>query len=126
MQPVSLLCIQMCITRYTWCMRTNIDLDDEFVTESEESQDYDKLMDRTERRVRPSSNAIKKGKAAWSKLEDVLAERRGKVVRHSELLVLCLLESRSEVLHDGLKAVRGQDGELAGGRSRGLLRAGRR
>lgn len=54
----------------------HFDLDDEFVAESEEPQDYDKLIDRAERRVRPSSNAIKKGKAAWSKLEDVLAERR--------------------------------------------------
>jgi hypothetical protein len=51
------------------------DLDDDFVAESEESQDYDKFI---ERRPRPSSssNAVKKGKAAWSKLEDVLAERR--------------------------------------------------
>ena len=54
----------------------HFDLDDEFVAESEESQDYDKFIDRVDRRVRPSSNAIKKGKAAWSKLEDVLAERR--------------------------------------------------
>ena len=54
----------------------HFDLDDEFVAESEESQDYDKFIDRVERRVRPSSNAVKKGKAAWSKLEDVLAERR--------------------------------------------------
>ena len=54
----------------------HFDLDDDFVAESEESQDYDKFIDRVERRVRPSSNAIKKGKAAWSKLEDVLAERR--------------------------------------------------
>ncbi len=54
----------------------HFDLDDEFVAESEESQDYDKFIDRVNTRVRPSSNAIKKGKAAWSKLEDVLAERR--------------------------------------------------
>ena len=54
----------------------HFDLDDEFVAESEESQDYDKFIDRVDRRVRPSSQAIKKGKAAWSKLEDVLAERR--------------------------------------------------
>jgi len=54
----------------------HFDLDDEFVAGSEESPDYDKFIDRTERRARPSSNAIKKGKAAWSKLEDVLAERR--------------------------------------------------
>jgi len=54
----------------------HFDLDDEFVAESEESHDYDKFIDRVDRRVRPSSNATKKGKAAWSKLEDVLAERR--------------------------------------------------
>ena len=54
----------------------HFDLDDEFVAESEEPQDYDKFIDRVDRRARPSSNAIKKGKAAWSKLEDVLAERR--------------------------------------------------
>jgi hypothetical protein len=55
----------------------HFDLDDDFVAESEESQDYDIFIDRVDnRRVRPSSNAIKKGKAAWSKLEDVLAERR--------------------------------------------------
>jgi len=54
----------------------HFDLDDEFVAESDESQDYDKFI---ERRPRPtsSSNAAKnKGKAAWSKLEDVLAEKR--------------------------------------------------
>jgi hypothetical protein len=53
----------------------HFDLDDEFVAESEESQDYDKFI---ERRPRPASgsNAVKKGKAAWSKLEDVLAEKR--------------------------------------------------
>jgi hypothetical protein len=53
----------------------HFDLDDEFVAESEESQDYDKFI---ERRPRPpsGSNAVKKGKAAWSKLEDVLAEKR--------------------------------------------------
>ncbi len=53
----------------------HFDVDEDFVAEAEESQDYDKFI---ERRPRPSSssNAVKKGKAAWSKLEDVLAERR--------------------------------------------------
>lgn len=52
----------------------HFDLDEEFVAESEESSDYDKFI---ERRPRPTSSpAAKKGKAAWSKLEDVLAERR--------------------------------------------------
>lgn len=54
----------------------HFDLDDDFVAANDEESDYDRFMDRTERRSRPSANAVKKGKAAWSKLEDVLAERR--------------------------------------------------
>jgi hypothetical protein len=54
----------------------HFDLDDEFVAGSDEEQNYDRFID-TGRRSRPSaSSAAKKGKAAWSKLEDVLAERR--------------------------------------------------
>ena len=54
----------------------HFDLDDDFVAESEEEQNFDRFIDR-DRRARPSpSAAAKKGKAAWSKLEDVLAERR--------------------------------------------------
>ena len=54
----------------------HFDLDDEFVAESEEEQNYDRFID-TGRRARPSAAAAtKKGKAAWSKLEDVLAEKR--------------------------------------------------
>jgi hypothetical protein len=53
----------------------HFDLDDEFVADAEEDQNYDKLMDRVDRRPRPGT-PVKKGKAAWSKLEDVLAERR--------------------------------------------------
>jgi hypothetical protein len=54
----------------------HFDLDDEFVAESsDEEQNFDRFIDT--RRVRPgSAAATKKGKAAWSKLEDVLAERR--------------------------------------------------
>ena len=54
----------------------HFDLDDEFVAETsnEEEQHFDRFIDR---RARPDKNAAaKKGKAAWSKLEDVLAERR--------------------------------------------------
>jgi hypothetical protein len=56
----------------------HFDLDDEFVAESDEDQNYEKFIDPVGRRARPSSAAAaaKKGKAAWSKLEDVLAERR--------------------------------------------------
>ena len=53
------------------------DLDDDFVPPSEDVVDYDRMMDRTERRVRPGTSAVvKKGPAAWSRLEDVLAEKR--------------------------------------------------
>lgn len=55
----------------------HFDIDDEFVAESDESQHYEKFIDPVGRRARPNAAAAaKKGKAAWSKLEDVLAERR--------------------------------------------------
>jgi hypothetical protein len=53
----------------------HFDLDDDFVAESDEDQNFDRFIDN--RRARPSpKDTAKKGKAAWSKLEDVLAERR--------------------------------------------------
>jgi hypothetical protein len=48
------------------------DLDDEFVAGAEE-EDYDRFIDRVDRRKQA---VVKRGKAAWSKLEDVLAEKR--------------------------------------------------
>ena len=55
----------------------HFDLDEEFVAESDEASGYEKFIDPVARRARPSAAAAaKKGKAAWSKLEDVLAERR--------------------------------------------------
>lgn len=57
----------------------HFDLDDEFVAESDEGeQSYEKFIDPGGRRARPSAanKDAKKGKAAWSKLEDVLADRR--------------------------------------------------
>jgi hypothetical protein len=55
----------------------HFDLDDDFVAESDEDQSYDKFIDSAGgRRARPAAAAAKKGKAAWSKLEDVLADRR--------------------------------------------------
>jgi hypothetical protein len=52
----------------------HFELDDEFLADAEaEEPDYDRLLDRVDRKkVKPGT----KGKAAWSKLEDVLAERR--------------------------------------------------
>jgi hypothetical protein len=56
----------------------SFDIDDEFVVASEDEPDYDRLMERADRRARTANPAaaIKKGRAAWSKLEDVLAEKR--------------------------------------------------
>ncbi len=50
----------------------HFDLDEEFVASNEE-EDYDRFIDRGDRR---KATVIKRGKAAWSKLEDVLAEKR--------------------------------------------------
>jgi len=49
------------------------DLDEEFVVESEDSTDYDGLLARVDKRVRAQG---KRGKAAWSRLEEVLADRK--------------------------------------------------
>ena len=53
----------------------HFDLDDEFVAGAEE-ENYDRFIDRVDRRKQAA--AVKKGKAAWSKLEEVLAERKRK------------------------------------------------
>ena len=50
----------------------HFDLDDEFVAGAEE-ENYDRFIDRVDRRKQAA--AVKKGKAAWSKLEEVLADR---------------------------------------------------
>ncbi len=49
------------------------DLDEEFLVESEDSTDYDGLLARVDKRARAQG---KRGKAAWSRLEEVLAERK--------------------------------------------------
>jgi len=55
----------------------SFDIDDEFVVASDDEPDYDRLMERADRRARTANPAtVKKGRAAWSKLEDVLAEKR--------------------------------------------------
>ena len=50
----------------------HFDLDEDFVA-SGEDEDYDRFIDRGDRR---KATAIKRGKAAWSKLEEVLADRK--------------------------------------------------
>ncbi|MET0293066.1 MAG: hypothetical protein ABW136_11960 [Steroidobacteraceae bacterium] len=49
------------------------DIDEEFLAEQEDSGDYDRMLDKVDKRVK---NQGKKGKAAWSKLEEVLADRK--------------------------------------------------
>jgi hypothetical protein len=45
-------------------------------TASEETApDYDRFLEKVDRRVRPTPGK-KRGKAAWSKLEEVLADRK--------------------------------------------------
>ena len=54
----------------------SFDLDEEFLAEAEDNTDYDRMLDKVERRARPNPGAPKRGKAAWSRLEEVLADRR--------------------------------------------------
>jgi hypothetical protein len=50
------------------------DIDDEFLSEQEDGSDYDRLLDRVDKRTRDKTKKV--GKAAWSKLEEVLADRK--------------------------------------------------
>ena len=52
----------------------SFDLDEEFLNGPEDGTDYDRLLDREDKRVRAQQG--KRGKAAWSKLEEVLADRK--------------------------------------------------
>lgn len=56
----------------------HFDIDDEFAADTDDESNYDRFLEPTGRRGRAqaAANAVKKGRAAWSKLEDVLAERR--------------------------------------------------
>jgi hypothetical protein len=53
----------------------SFDLDEEFLSGAEDGTDYDRLLDRVDKRVRAAQQG-KRGKAAWSKLEEVLADRK--------------------------------------------------
>jgi len=41
---------------------------------NEDNHDYDRFLDRVDRRAKPAVG--KRGKAAWSKLEEVLADKK--------------------------------------------------
>jgi hypothetical protein len=51
----------------------NFDLDEDFLAGAEEPSDYDRMLDKVEKRARTQG---KRGKAAWSKLEEVLADKK--------------------------------------------------
>jgi hypothetical protein len=55
----------------------HFDIDDEFLGEAEESHEFDPLLERAERRPKMAAAGKRgNGKAAWSRVEDVLAERQ--------------------------------------------------
>jgi len=51
----------------------SFDLDEEYSVETEDSTDYDGMLARVDKRARAQG---KRGKAAWSRLEEVLADRK--------------------------------------------------
>ncbi len=53
----------------------HFDIDDEFLGDSEETQEFEPLLERAERRPKAPPPG-KRGKAAWSRVEDVLADRQ--------------------------------------------------
>ena len=54
----------------------SFDIDEESLAEAEDSTDSERILDKVDRRVRPQPGAHKRGKAAWSRLEEVLADRQ--------------------------------------------------
>jgi hypothetical protein len=54
----------------------HFEIDDDFLSEHEAAPDFERnMLDKVDRRAK-QAGVLKRGKAAWSKLEDKLAERR--------------------------------------------------
>jgi len=51
----------------------SFDIDEEFLSGAEDGTEYERLLDKVDKRVR---NKGKRGKAAWSRLEEILADRK--------------------------------------------------
>ena len=51
----------------------NFDIDEEFLAGAEDGTDYERLLDKVDKRVRTQG---KRGKAAWSRLEEILADKK--------------------------------------------------
>jgi hypothetical protein len=53
----------------------SFDIDEEFLSGAEDGTEYERLLDKVDKRVR-SQQGGKRGKAAWSRLEEILADRK--------------------------------------------------
>jgi hypothetical protein len=53
----------------------SFDIDEEFLSGAEDGTDYERLLDKVDKRVRTQPGS-KRGKAAWSRLEEILADRK--------------------------------------------------
>ena len=51
----------------------SFDIDEEFLAGAEDGTDYERLLDKVDKRVRTQG---KRGKAAWSRLEEILADKK--------------------------------------------------
>jgi hypothetical protein len=51
----------------------SFDIDEEFLSGAEDGTEYERLLDKVDKRVRTQG---KRGKAAWSRLEEILADRK--------------------------------------------------
>jgi hypothetical protein len=51
----------------------SFDIDEEFLSGAEDGTDYERLLDKVDKRVRTQT---KRGKAAWSRLEEILADKK--------------------------------------------------
>ena len=53
----------------------SFDIDEEFLSGAEDGTEYERLLDKEDKRVRTQPGG-KRGKAAWSRLEEILADRK--------------------------------------------------
>jgi hypothetical protein len=52
----------------------SFEIDEDLLGEVSSQEDYDRFLDRVERRAKPVAG--KRGKAAWSKVEEVMADKK--------------------------------------------------
>jgi hypothetical protein len=54
----------------------SFDIDEEFLSGAEDGTEYERILDKVDKRVRTQQQGGKRGKAAWSRLEEILADRK--------------------------------------------------